>query len=94
MWPFSTKQERQAEAMSQILAENAYERRMERLAGWVRTVIALLGGIALTFLTLFLLDNIGDVSPTQVWEWLTDREGSLEFRNVSWSHHSRFGKCD
>jgi len=74
VWPFSTKQERQTEAMSQILAENAYERRMERLAGWVRTVVALLGGVALTFLTLFLLDNIGDVSPVEVWEWLSDRE--------------------
>ena len=74
MWPFSTKQERQAEAMSQILAENAYERRMERLAGWVRTVIALVGGVALTFLTLFLLDNIGEITPTEVWEWVSDRE--------------------
>lgn len=74
VWPFSTKQERQAEAMSQILAENAYERRMERLAGWVRTVVALFGGVALTFLTLFLLDNIGNVSPTEVWEWITNRE--------------------
>lgn len=74
MWPFSTKQERQAEAMSQILAENAYERRMERLAGWVRTVIALIGGVALTFLTLFLLDNIGEITPTEVWEWVSDRE--------------------
>lgn len=74
MWPFSTKQERQAEAMSQILAENAYERRMERLAGWVRTLVALVGGIALTFLTLFLLDNLGDISPVEVWEWLTERE--------------------
>ena len=74
VWPFSTKQERQAEAMSQILAENAYERRMERLAGWVRTVIALFGGVALTFLTLFLLDNIGNVSPTEVWEWISNRE--------------------
>ena len=74
MWPFSTKQERQAEAMSQILAENAYKRRMERLAGWVRTVVALVGGIALTFLTLFLLDNIGEITPTEVWEWMTDRE--------------------
>jgi len=71
MWPFTTKQERQTEAMSQILAENAYERRMERLAGWVRTVVALIGGIVLTFLTLFLLDQIGDVTPTQVWEWMT-----------------------
>ena len=74
VWPFSTKQERQAEAMSQILAENAYERRMERLAGWVRTVVALIGGVALTFLTLFLLDNIGNVSPTEVWEWITNGE--------------------
>ena len=73
MWPFSTKQERQAEAMSQILAENAYERRMERLAGWVRTAAALVGGILLTFLSLFLLDNIGDVSPTQVWEFISNR---------------------
>ena len=71
MWPFTTKQERQTEAMSQILAENAYERRMERLAGCVRTVVALIGGIVLTFLTLFLLDQIGDVTPTQVWEWMT-----------------------
>ena len=46
MWPFTTTQERQTEAMSQILAENAYERKMERVAGWVRTVIALFGGIA------------------------------------------------
>ena len=28
MWPFSTANERQAEAMSMILAENAYERRL------------------------------------------------------------------
>ena len=74
MWPFSTKQERQAEAMSQILAENAYERRMERLAGWVRTVVALFGGIALTFFTLFLLDNFGEMRPVEVWEWITNRE--------------------
>ena len=73
MWPFSTKQERQTEAMSQILAENAYGRKMERLAGWVRTVIALFGGVILTFLILFMLDNIGDVSPTEVWDWLVSR---------------------
>ena len=74
VWPFSTKQERQTEAMSQILAENAYERRMERLAGWVRTIVAVFGGIALTFFTLFLLDNMGDIRPVDVWEYLTDRE--------------------
>jgi len=73
MWPFSTKQERQTEAMSQILAENAYERKMERLAGWVRTVIALVGGIALTFAALFMLDTIGEVSPEEVWDWLVNR---------------------
>ena len=74
VWPFSTKQERQTEAMSQILAENAYERRMERLAGWVRTVVAVFGGIALTFFTLFLLDNMGDIRPVDVWEWIRNGE--------------------
>ena len=73
VWPFSTKQERQTEAMSQILAENAYERKMERMAGWVRTVVAGVGGIALTFAVLFFLDNMGEVSPTEVWDWLVNR---------------------
>ena len=73
MWPFSTKQERQTEAMSQILAENAYERKMERLAGWVRTVVALFGGVFLTFAILFFLDNMGDMRPVEVWEWLVSR---------------------
>lgn len=73
MWPFSTKQERQTEAMSQILAENAYERKMERLAGWVRTVVALVGGIALTFAVLFVLEIWGEISPTEVWDWLVNR---------------------
>lgn len=73
VWPFSTRQERQTEAMSQILAENAYERKMERIAGWVRTVVAGIGGIALTFAALFFLDNLGEVSPTEVWDWLVNR---------------------
>ena len=73
MWPFSTKQERQTEAMSQILAENAYERKMERLAGWVRTVFALVGGIALTFAVLFVLGMWGEMSPIEVWDWLVNR---------------------
>jgi len=73
MWPFSTKQERQTEAMCQILAENAYERKMERLAGWVRTVAALIGGVALTFAVLFFLDNLGDMRPVEVWDWLVSR---------------------
>jgi hypothetical protein len=65
MWPFTTTQERQTEAMSQILAENAYERKMERVAGWVRTVIALIGGVALTFLLLFGLEILG-ISPSDI----------------------------
>ena len=56
MWPFTTQQERQTEAMSMILAENAYERKMERVAGWVRTFVALIGGIGLTFGILFALE--------------------------------------
>ena len=65
MWPFTTTQERQTEAMSQILAENAYERKMERVAGWVRTVIALIGGVAITFLILFGLEIFG-ISPSDI----------------------------
>ena len=69
MWPFSTAQERQTEAMSQILAENAYERKMERVAGWVRTIAALVGGIALTFGILFGLEILG-ISPSDVWDFI------------------------
>ncbi len=68
MWPFTTAQERQTEAMSQILAENAYERKMERVAGWVRTFVALIGGIALTFGILVGLEMLG-VNPSDVWSW-------------------------
>ena len=67
MWPFTTQQERQTEAMSQILAENAYERKMERVSGWVRTFFALIGGIALTFAILIGLDTLG-LTPTDVWD--------------------------
>tara|TARA_R100001015_G_C4569249_1_gene127608 strand:+ start:87 stop:311 length:225 start_codon:yes stop_codon:yes gene_type:complete len=69
MWPFTTQQERQTEAMSMILAENAYERKMERVAGWVRTFLALLGGIALTFGILFGLEML-NISPSDVWSWV------------------------
>lgn len=69
MWPFTTQQERQTEAMSQILAENAYERKMERVAGWVRTFFALMGGIAITFGILFGLEMLG-ISPSDVWSWI------------------------
>ncbi|MGB0165044.1 MAG: hypothetical protein ACPF9I_06505 [Candidatus Thalassarchaeaceae archaeon] len=70
MWPFTTRQERQAEAMSQILAENSYERKLERIAGWVRTFVALFLGISLTFLTLFLLEEIGNFTPSDIWDWI------------------------
>ena len=70
MWPFTTQQERQTEAMSQILAENAYERKMERVAGWVRTFVALMGGIAFTFGILFGLEML-DISPSDVWSWIS-----------------------
>jgi len=70
MWPFSTKQERQAEAMSQILAENSYERKLERIAGWVRTVVALVGGVLITFFGLIALEQMGEIHPSDVWAWL------------------------
>lgn len=70
MWPFTTQQERQTEAMSMILAENAYERKMERVAGWVRTFVALVGGIALTFGILFGLEML-DISPSDVWSFIS-----------------------
>ena len=70
MWPFTTQQERQTEAMSMILAENAYERKMERVAGWVRTFVALIGGIALTFGILFGLEML-DISPSDVWSFIS-----------------------
>ena len=76
MWPFTNKQERQAEAMSMILAENSYERKMERMAGWVRTFVALIGGVALTFGVLFGLDALG-YPPSEVWDYITIDEGPL-----------------
>ena len=56
--------------MSQILAENSYERKLERIAGWVRTFVALFLGISLTFLTLFLLEEIGNFTPSDIWDWI------------------------
>lgn len=74
MWPFTTQNERQAEAMSQILAENAYERKMERVAGWVRTVLALIAGVASTFAILIGLDMLG-ITPIDAWEWIRGLTG-------------------
>ena len=72
MWPFTTRQERQAAEMAQMLAENSYERKMERIAGWVRTVIALTVGIAATFTALIILDELG-TTPIALWEYLKDQ---------------------
>ena len=69
MWPFSTRQERQAAEMAQILAENSYERKMERMAGLVRTFVALAIGIGGTFAILIILDELG-TSPVGLWEYL------------------------
>lgn len=55
--------------MAQILAENSYERKMERMAGWVRTAVALIIGIGGTFATLIILDELG-TSPIALWEYL------------------------
>jgi len=72
MWPFSTRQERQAAEMAQILAENSYERKMERMAGWVRTVVALAIGIGGTFAILIILDELGS-SPIILWEYMKNQ---------------------
>ena len=74
MWPFTTQNERQAEAMSQILAENAYDRKMERVAGWVRTFFALFGGIALTFAVLIGIEALG-ATPSEIWAWIRNLIG-------------------
>jgi len=55
--------------MSQILAENAYERKMERVAGWVRTVVALFSGIVITFAILIGMEVLG-LTPVEIWNWL------------------------
>ena len=74
MWPFTTQNERQAEAMSRITAENAYDRKMERVVGWVRTVVALIGGVASTFAILIGLDMLG-ITPTDAWGWIRGLTG-------------------
>jgi hypothetical protein len=70
MWPFSTANERQAEAMSMILAENAYERRLERATNNLKLILTLMGSIALTFLVMVGLDIWANISPETVWSWI------------------------
>tara|TARA_R100001015_G_C4628106_1_gene188059 strand:+ start:1170 stop:1391 length:222 start_codon:yes stop_codon:yes gene_type:complete len=70
MWPFNTAQERQAEAMSAILAENAYDRRMERAAWTVKSILAFFIGVSLSFFVLLGLEVWGDISPHSVWKWI------------------------
>jgi hypothetical protein len=70
MWPFSTRQERQAAEMAQLLAENSYERKMERVAGWIRTFAALLVGVSIAFGVLVFAEVSTNMNPTDVWSWL------------------------
>ena len=69
MWPFNTQQERQAEAMSQILAENAYERKLERATNQLKVLFAFIGGITTTFFIFLGMDIWLDISPEAVWIW-------------------------
>jgi len=70
MWPFNTQQERQAEAMANILAENAYERKLERATWTLKTIIAFLIGIGCSFFVLLGLDVFFNVTAGTVWDWL------------------------
>jgi hypothetical protein len=70
MWPFSTANERQAEAMSNILAENAYERRLERATYNIKLILSVIASSTLTFLIMVGLDIWGDISPEAVWNWI------------------------
>ena len=70
MWPFSTQNERQAEAMSMILAENAYERRLERATNNIKLILAILITTSVTFLVMVGLDIWTDISPEAAWSWI------------------------
>jgi len=73
MWPFNTAQERQAEAMANILAENAYDRKLERATNTIKTILSFIIGIFLTFTVLVLLDTYANINPQTVWAWLRGR---------------------
>lgn len=70
MWPFSTANERQAEAMSNILAENAYERRLERATYNIKLILAVFISSSLTFLAMVGLDIWADIAPEAAWNWI------------------------
>ena len=70
MWPFSTNQERQAEAMSMILAENAYERRLERATNNIKLILTLFISVSITFLAMVALDIWAGTSPEAAWNWI------------------------
>jgi hypothetical protein len=70
MWPFSTANERQAEAMSMILAENAYERRLERATNNIKLILTLFISVSVTFLAMVGLDIWADISPEAAWNWI------------------------
>ena len=70
MWPFNTAQDRQSEAMASILAENAYDRKLERATWTLKAVLAFFGGLTLSFFLLVGLDMFLNVNPEAVWLWL------------------------
>ncbi len=70
MGPFNTAQERPAVPMANILAENAYDRRMERAAWTVKSILAFVFGIGITFFVLLGLDIWLEINPTSVWNWI------------------------
>ena len=73
MWPFNTAQERQAEAMANILAENAYDRKLERATNTIKTIFGFISGIALAFFALLAFDLWLNINPESVWNWIRGR---------------------
>jgi len=73
MWPFSTAQDRQSEAMANILAENAYDRKLERATWTLKAILSFVTGVILTFSILLVLDQFADINPESVWNWLRGR---------------------
>lgn len=70
MWPFNTAQERQAEAMANILAENAYDRKLERATWTLKAILAFIAGLSLSFLILVGMDIWLEIDPEAVWNWI------------------------
>ena len=70
VWTFNKQQERQAEAHASIIAENADDRRLERMTWSIKVAISFLIGCSLTFLTMVGIEAFFDITPTSVWDWM------------------------